>query len=355
MSRARPRRDQPVPGLKRVTVVITGLGLTLAACSSGQESTTPPSAAGGASGSTVSGSITIAYLQKQGDQQYFVDQADGAKAAASKLGNVTVQVVNLGTDSNKAISELDGAIARKVNGIIIVVPDQQIGPQVIGKAKSAGIPLMASDDVIKDGSGTAAPFAGFNGTKMGNAVGEEAAKLYKGAGWAPADTRIVAAWKQDLSVCTDRMSGAKDSFTKALGGGEAPKVLEVGTDNSPTDALNKTAAVLTANPGVKHWVVWGCNDENETGSVTALQNAGVKPADIIGVGLGAYLTCKDWKAGQDTGNKASLFISGAEVGAAAVNAMVANLRGGAPLPPETIAKTNMVDKSNWQAAGLKCT
>ena len=332
------------------------LALGLAACNTGQTEPAPDDSAaettggGGGDGEALS----IAYLQKQGDQQYFVDQARGAQDAAAELGDVEVNVVNLGTDANKAISEVEAAIARGVDGIVIVVPDQAIGPQVIDRATEAGIPIMASDDVIEDADGAAAPFAGFNGTAMGNAVGEEAARLYQEAGWTPENTRILSAYKQDLSVCVQRVEGALESFTEAVGG-ENPEVIEVGTDNSVTDALNKTGAVHTANAGVENWIVWGCNDENETGAVTGLQNAGVAPDNIIGVGLGAYLTCKDWAAGEESGNKAALFIDGAEVGKAAVNAMVEHLRSGDPLPPETIADTAMVNAENYEEAGVVCT
>lgn len=375
---------------RRLSTALTGAGLaaalTLSACSSGMDAAAPstPAAAAttsatsasssasvapvssgtdtssGSSGSSTSASgggstapITIAYLQKQGDQQYFIDQAAGATAAAEGLGNVTVKVVNLGTDANKAISEVDAAIAQKVDGIIIVVPDQQIGPQVMDAAKAAGIPLMASDDVIKDAAGAEAAFAGFDGTAMGTEVGKEAASLYQAAGWTAADTKILSAYKQDLSVCTDRVDGAKAAFGAAVADG--PEVIDIGTDNSATGAQDKAGAVITANPGVKNWVVWGCNDENETGVVTALQNSSVAASNIIGVGLGAYLTCKDWKAGQDTGNKAALFISGAEVGKAAVTSMVAEIRDGTPLPPKSIANTEIVSAANYQDKGVVCT
>ena len=76
---------------------------------------------------------------------------------------------------------------------------------------------------------------------------------------------------------------------------------------------------------------------------------------IIGVGLGAYLTCKDWKAGQETGNKAALFISGVEVGKAAATSMIDLLRNGTALPPQSIANTEIVDASNWEAEGVVCT
>jgi len=330
-------------------VALTAL-IALSACSSGMETAAPGEAAG-----PTDGPLTIAYLQKQGDQQYFVDEATGAKEAAEAAGDVTIKVVDLGTDSNKAISELDSVIAQGVDGIVIVVPDQQIGPQVIEAANAAGIPIMASDDIIKDASGQEAPFSGFDGTAMGTEVGKAAAELYLEAGWDPAETRILSGYKQDLSACTQRVDGAEAAFTDALGGETAPALVDIGTDNSATDAQDQAGAVITANAGVKHWVVWGCNDENETGIVTALQNSGVAPADIIGVGLGAYLTCKDWAAGQDTGNKAALFISGAEVGKAAINSMVALLRDGTPLPPQSIANTEIVNAENWEAEGVVCT
>ena len=157
----------------------------------------------------------------------------------------------------------------------------------------------------------------------------------------------------DQQYFIDEADGAKSSFGDAVS--DAPEVITVGTDNSATDAQDKAGAIITANAGVKHWVVWGCNDENVTGVVTALQNSGVAPADINGVGLGAYLTCKDWKAGQDTGNKSALFISGVEVGKAAVNSMIDFLVNDVALPPKTIANTEIVDATNWEEKGVVCT
>lgn len=321
-------------------------GAMLAACSSGKTEAPASQQA------PANGKITLYYLQKQGDQQYFVEQAQGAQEKAKELG-VELKVVNLGQDANKAITELDAAVAQGANGVAIVVPDQAIGPQVIDKAKSAGIPIIASDDVIKDGSGAKAPFVGFNGNQMGDSVGTEAGKLFKAAGWTAADTKIISAYKQDLSVCTDRVNAAKSAFAKA--GDPSIPVIDVGTDNSPVDAQNRSGAVIGSNPGVKHWVVWGCNDENETGVVTALANSGVQANNIIGVGLGAYLTCKDWAAGKDTGNKSALYISGAEVGRSAIQVLVDKVKNGKELPAETIAKTTIVNKDNYKQAGVNCT
>ena len=327
--------------------VAAAAALALAGCSTGKTAAT----GSGAGAATKSGALTIAYLQKQGDQQYFVDEINGAKAEAAKLGNVKIVSADLGTDSNKAISDLTTMVGQKVDAIAIVVPDQKIGPQVIDAA--TGIPLVASDDPIKDGSGQAAPFVGFDSVQMGNSVGTKAGQLFKAAGWSASDTRVLAAYQQGLSDCQQREQGEEQGFAAAAG---APvTTIKVGTDNSVVDAQNKTGAVITANPNIKHWVVWGCNDENETGAVTALQNGGIPPSNIIGVGLGAYLTCKDWTAKKASGNKAALFIDGHAVGAAAVETLVNKVRNGKPLPPTTIAKTTMVDETNFVQAGVQCS
>ncbi|MFE0465255.1 substrate-binding domain-containing protein [Kitasatospora sp. NPDC058965] len=333
-------------------VLLAAVGLT--ACSTGQET-----ANSSGNAAPVSGKISLTYLQKQGDQEYFIGEAAGAKAKAQQLG-VDLKVVNLGSDANKTISEVQSAIAQKSNGLIVVVPDPAVGPQVVQTAKDAGVPLLTSDDQIcTTGTDPAAcakqnlvPRIGFSGQQMGTEVGKRAAEEFKKAGWNAADTRIISAWKQDVTVCGDRVKAADEAFFEAAG---QVKTLDVATDNTPTGAQDKVAATITANPGVKHWVVWGCNDENVQGGVTALQNAGVSPADIDGVGLGAYLACKDWSAGKPSGMKAALFINGSDVGALAVQTMYDKLKNGKDFPQEAFAPTTMVDPTSWQSAGVSCS
>ncbi len=329
------------------------LGLTATACSTGQESVS-----GAPSVAPVDGKISITYLQKQGDQEYFVGEAAGAKSKAAELG-VDLKVVNLGNDANKTVSEVQSAIARKTNGVIVVVPDPAVGPQVVQTARDARIALLTSDDQVcatgpdpaKCAKSDLVPRIGFSGAQMGGEVGRRAADEYRKAGWNAADTRIVSAWKQDVTVCGDRVRAAKEAFDAVVPG---VRVIDVATDNTPTGAQDKVAATVTANPGVKHWVVWGCNDENVQGGVTALQNAGVGPEDIDGVGLGAYLACKDWSGGRPSGMKAALFINGRDVGALAVQTMYDRLKNNKEMPAEAFASTTMVDAATWKSAGVTC-
>ncbi|WP_405010007.1 substrate-binding domain-containing protein [Kitasatospora sp. NBC_01539] len=343
----------------RRAVAATGLLLTLGlttACSTGQESTKPDAAPA----APVNGKISITYLQKQGDQEYFVGEAAGAKAKAAELG-IDLKVVNLGNDANKTVSEVQSAIAQKTNGVIIVVPDPAVGPQVVQLTKDAKVALLTSDDQIcatgpdpsacaKDGL---VARIGFSGQQMGGEVGKRAAEEFKKASWNPAETRIISAWKQDVTVCGDRVKAAKDAFT--AGAGADVKNIDVATDNTPTGAQDKIAATITANAGVKHWIVWGCNDENVQGGVTAMENAGITADNVIGVGLGAYLACKDWSGSKPSGMKAALFINGKDVGALAVQTMYDNLKNSKAFPAEAFAPTTMVDATTWKSAGVTCS
>ncbi|MFD5083389.1 substrate-binding domain-containing protein [Kitasatospora sp. NPDC058406] len=344
---------------RRTVPAATCLLLTLAlstACSTGQKSS---SSGAGAPVAPVSGKISMTYLQKQGDQEYFVGEAAGAKARAAELG-VDLKVVNLGNDANKTVSEVRSAIAQKTNGLIVVVPDPAVGPQVVQAARDAKVALLTSDDQIcatgPDPAGCApgdmVPRIGFSGEQMGSEVGKRAAEEFGRSKWNPAETRSISAWKQDVTVCTSRVKSAKAAFLN--GGGTGVQNIDVATDNTPTGAQDRIAAVVTANPNVKHWVVWGCNDENVQGGVTALENAGFKADHVIGVGLGAYLACKNWGSGKPSGMRAALFINGKDVGALAVQTLYDRLKSGKEMPAEAFAPTTMVDAATFRNSGVTC-
>ncbi|WP_159400865.1 substrate-binding domain-containing protein [Streptomyces sp. NRRL B-24484] len=307
-----------------------------------------------------SGRISIAYLQKQGDQQYFQDEAAGARARASELG-VDLEVVDVGTDAGRTLDAARAAAARGVSGLIVTVPDPVLGPQLVEIAHKSRVELLASDDQmcadLPDPSVCAhqklVPRVGFSGAAMGEAVGRRAAEEYLKAGWQPEQTRIVAAGRTDLSVCRERMDAAKLAFLQEAG---QVRTLDIATDNTPEGARKVVASATAAEAGSpRHWVVWGCNDENVQGALAALRAAGVAEPNVIGVGLGAYLACKGWESGAPFAMRAALAIKGRDVGALAVQTMYERLRDSKPFPAEALAPTVMADPATWRTAGITCT
>ena len=294
-------------------------------------------------------------LYKEGTQQYFIEQAQGATETAAALC-ADIQVVNVEQSGDKAITEMQNAIAAGADGIGITVPDQQIGPQIAQLAADAGIPVIATDDIISDADGNPVPFAGFNGTDMGTKVGEMAAQLLTDSGWVADGENVgmLSVEKQDLSVCVER-TDAEKAIVASDGGLADDHIFPVAGDGTIDGALTASSPVITAHPDVTHWVIAGCNDESVKGAIQALLAAGIPVDNIIGVGLGAYEACKDWQAGDPSGFKGALYISGVDVGNAAITALYNDVVNGVPLPAETIANTTLVDPTNWEDSGLVCT
>ena len=295
--------------------------------------------------------LTFGLIQKSGDQEYFVDEAQGFRDAVEAAGGeVIVQDVQL--DASAAINAIDTMISAGVAGIAIVVPDQQIGPAVIEAAAAADIPLIALDDVIADAEGNEAPFAGFDGTDMGTKVGEEAARLWTEAGWGGDGVGALAVEVEALSVCMDRTTASRQVLTDA--GFPAENIVQVPYDGTAPAANTAAATTVTANPQFTRWVVFGCNDEGVQGTIRALEAAGVTADNTIAIGLGAYLACPEWQSGNPTGFKGALYISGIDVGQSGADALLNAAVNGEPLPEQAIARTTMTNPENYEEAGVSC-
>jgi L-arabinose transport system substrate-binding protein len=287
-------------------------------------------------------------INKSADQQYFIDLQNSFVKTATGLG-ADAKKFDAKLDPNLGISLVNDAISAGAKGIAITVPDQTIGPAISKAAKDAGVVLIATDDSIKDSSGNPVPFVGFDGKDMGKKVGEAAAKLLTASGWMTDTAKkvgVLSVEVQTLSVCNDRTNNAKAAIKAA--GVPAAQIFSVPYTGETLSAQDAAGPVLTANPNITNWVVFGCNDEGVLGTLNALGTAGVKPENIIGVGLGAYEACKPWAAGQPSGFKAALFISGLDVGKTAATVLHDAVVNGKAPPPASYAPTTIVDPTNYK-------
>jgi L-arabinose transport system substrate-binding protein len=292
--------------------------------------------------------VAIAYLNKMGDNPWFVDEVAGAKAVADKLG---VEFFNqdLQFDSNLAMTAMDTYIGKGVDGIIIVVPDTKIGPAVIEKAQAAGIPLIAVDDTILDGSGKAAPFVGFDAASAGLKVGELIAEYYKAEGWdklTGAKIKAVSVEDQDLEVCNLRTDGATKKL-KELGIITDADIIHLPYDNTANSGMDAMAPVITANPDVTNWLLYSCNDDGVLGAWRALQNSGVDAKNVIGVGINGQLAAEEFKKGEPTGLRASLMAQAKEHGGQAVQFIYDYVTAGKPIPDVTFIPAAVMTADNW--------
>jgi L-arabinose transport system substrate-binding protein len=338
---------------RKVAAISAAFAIAFAACTSTGGTASPsapasaqPSAGAAAAGGAGDKKLFVA-INKAADQQYFIDLQSAFVAKIEELGG-TAEKYDAKDQAELGVNLVNDAISKGAAAIAITVPDQAIGPAIAKAAADAGIPLVATDDPIEDEAGKPIPFVGFDGTDMGNKVGDEAGRLLKESGWLTDGSVVgmLAVEKQDLTVCELRTEAQKAKVQAA--GLPADRIYDVASGATVDTANSASGPVITAHPDVTKWVVTGCNDESVLGAINALTAAGVAPADIIGVGLGAYEACRPWSASQESGFKSALFISGLDVGAAAAEVLYNNVVNGAAIPPMTVAKTTIVTPDNYK-------
>ncbi len=294
--------------------------------------------------------VVVYGLYKRMDQGWFQNEAAGAEAKGAELG---IEVVTLDNqfDPNVMSANLDNAIAEGASGILMVVPDQQLGAGVIEKARAAGIPLIAIDDSIADADGQPAPFVGMNTAQIGTDVGTMLAGFANDRGWFdPADPnslKVAALTFSTLDVCNQRTDASKAAILENLPGLGEDAIIAQDYEGANTDGgLQAMQGLLTSNPDVKHWLVYSCNEEGVVGAVRALEAAG-KDADACGVGLGDGALAKiEMLEKMSAGYCGSLYVDSRKHGAVGVQAIYDFVVNGTEIPLEQLQDGIQVTAEN---------
>lgn len=294
--------------------------------------------------------VVVYGLYKRMDQGWFQNEAAGAEARGEELG---IEVVTLDNqfDPNVMSANLDNAITEGASGILMVVPDQQLGAGVIEKARAAGIPLIAIDDSITDANGDPAPFVGMNTAQIGTDVGTMLAGFANDREWFdPEDAsslKVAALTFSTLDVCNQRTDASKAAILEGLPGLSEDAIIEVDYEGANTDGgLLAMQGLLTANPDAQHWLVYSCNEEGVVGAVRALEAAG-KDADACGVGLGDGALAKiEMIEKGSPGYCGSLYVDSRKHGAVGVQAIYDYVVNGTEIPLEQLQDGIQVTAEN---------
>jgi L-arabinose transport system substrate-binding protein len=311
------------------------------------------SSASGGSGASASSHPTFVYLQTDGSQSYFVLEGDGAKAEAAKLG-ATVKVLNENNSSSTTISDIQTATAQQASGLIVVAPDATLGPRMINLAKTANVPIMASDNGFAGSDGKQAPFVGIDATAFGQSTGTILMSYYKQLAWPAGSTYMLLYTNPALPTCNQR-TNAEEAQVVASGFAKSNIITVPTTDNTTQAAFSNTGPVKTAHPQAKHWLLAGCNDDVAFGGAKALTSSGIPAADVDSVGLGGDLACQVWgKGSTDVGFRGTNYIYPNGIGADAVREMYDNVVKHTPFPANTYVAPIPMSRSNFTSVDKAC-
>jgi len=230
--------------------------------------------------------VKFGFVVKQPEEPWFIDEWKFADIAA---GEKDFTVVKIGAeDGEKVMSAIDNLGAQGAQGMIICTPDVKLGPAIVAAAKRNGLKLMTVDDRLVDAKGKpieSVVHMGISARKIGEQVGKAIFDEMKARGWDLKTTGAIEVTYDELPTAVDRVGGAtdvllKDGFPKA-------NIYQAAQRKTNTEeAFNAANIVITKNPGVKHWIAYGLNDEAALGAVRALEGNGFKAADVIAIGIG---------------------------------------------------------------------
>ena len=114
---------------------------------------------------------TVYGIYKAGDQTWFIDEGNAAKAKVEADGGEFIYV-DAKMSPEEYLKDIDNAIANNAAGIVTCIPDQTLSQATVDKCKEAGIPVVAGDDALEVDGEKIAPWVGIDAYNIGAANGE---------------------------------------------------------------------------------------------------------------------------------------------------------------------------------------
>ncbi len=327
-------------------------------CSSASSSSAAPAAASAApaaseaasqaaSTAAKSGKLTVYGIYKAGDQTWFIDEGKAAKKAVEAAGGEFIYV-DAKMSPEEYLKAIDNAIANKASGVVTCIPDQTMSQSVLDKLTAANIPVVAADDALQDTSGKKiAPWVGIDAYKIGQTNGKWLADYAtKNSLAGKADVGLLIMTMDTVSSCVPRAKGEEDEFTKDCSGFKKSNIFKADYDGTTDKGNTAAAAVFTAHPEIKTWLVTGANEEGTVGACRALESAGLDKNACV-VGLGAYLAKDEFKKANGSPMKAATYFSSDSVGTGSVQVLLDKIAG-KDVKQETAVSAEIVTPENYK-------
>lgn len=285
-------------------------------------------------------------IYKAGDQTWFIQEGAAAKKAAVAAG-YTFIYVDAKMDSQQYSNAIDNAIANKAAGIVTCPVDQTMSQAIVKKVKAAHIPIVAADDALQGASGNKlVPWVGIDAYNIGFANGQWLANYAKKNNLLNNKSVGLLIMTMDtVSSCVPRATGELAAFKKDAPQFPANRIFKADYDGTTDKGNTVSAAIFTAHPEIKTWLVTGANEEGTIGACRALESAGLQKNACV-VGLGAYLAKDEWKK-PSTPMKASAYFSSNQVGQGSISVLLDLINGKKP-PIATAVSATIATPANYK-------
>jgi ribose transport system substrate-binding protein len=255
------------------TVMVLILSISLAACSSSNETSSgTKSTKGGDKGSSKK-TFLIGMSQANLGEPWRVAMNDQIKAAADQHPELKVVFADAAQDNSKQIADVENFIQQKVDLLIISPNEAKPLTAVVKKAYDAGIPVIVLDRKVEGDSYT--QWIGGDNKLIGKKAGEFVAKMLGDKGGNVVEIK-------GLEGATPQQE-RHDGFLEGISSNPNIKIIaSQNADWLKDKAVTVMDSILQANKHID--VVYGHNDPSAEGAYISAKNANrVDEMKFIGI------------------------------------------------------------------------
>lgn len=296
------------------------------------------SSAGTESSHGAEGKSVLAYLSAEGDPSIREAlQREARDAAKSEGFELITRVVSA---PEQLLAGLDEVAAEGAKGVLVGTTDPRLGPAIRQKAQQYGLKLIAVEERMLDEEGQAlaeTPFIGVNAPKLGKLAAEALIAGMKDREWQPGQASLIIVVRNTHPTTRGKTDAIIEELAKV--GVPETKMFRVVVEQEDEAAASLAAEKLLPRIGrSKRWLVTGPNDATVLATLEALKKSGVKPDEVIGVGIGGA------RSQPEFGFVASVPIPTKAMGHQAVEALVKWVKDGVAPAKETLLEGNLADQ-----------
>ncbi|MGQ9616791.1 MAG: substrate-binding domain-containing protein, partial [Spirochaetota bacterium] len=233
------------------------------------------------------GGLTFAFVCRSLTHPFYIDVERGIKSGCEKLG-----INYLGFDAdlgNEAfIKAVDTAIERGIDGLIVVVTDQSLGPIVYDKCRDVGIPFISIDIPVKDSGGKQIPYVGAPYSETGEIAGNVLSKLASDRGFFKTgnQVKVLQIDVSSLSFMAEISTGYEKALMQNLPLKKDDFIRREAENGVFEECLQIATSTIDANTRVTHWIITGLNEEGAIAPLRVLENRGFSLDRVIACGIG---------------------------------------------------------------------
>ncbi len=218
---------------------------------------------------------TIAFM-RAGPDPYYQFGMEAAENAAKDLG-INLATYNANNDSTQELANIQDAITKGVDGILIYSVSLSSEKAAIAQAQKAGVPIVFQygydASLLKDTAGFMQIDVGTFAVPLGEWVGKQ----------VPEGEVAIVSGKLGRGDAEAYSDGFKKGL--AASGSKATVVAEAPGDWNRQQALDATAQILTAHPDLK--AIYVHNEDMAVGASIAIERAGKTGQIVMVSGNGA--------------------------------------------------------------------